>query len=338
MKNLNSIGPKIIVVIPCYNEEVGLNASLNTLRDILTNLIDLNVISADSFILLIDDGSSDLTWNIIEEQSRLFCNVEGLKLSRNFGHQAALLAGLEFSVNRCDAAISIDADLQQDPYAIKAFVEKYIDGSDVVVGVRRSRETDNVSKRVSASLFYYFMKMMGVSLIPNHADYRLLSNKALNALQKYHENNIFLRAICLNLGFKVGVVEFDVSKRVYGNTKYSLKKMIKLARDGVVSFSFFPLRLVSFIGLTIFLVTSVMLIFILWNAIVLKDTIPGWASITLPIYFIGGIQLLCLGIIGEYIAQIYSGIKNRPRWILDKSTRQIYNDSDAQAIERNLNQ
>ena len=240
-----------------------------------------------------------------------------MKLSKNFGHQAALLAGLSEVTKHCDAAISIDADLQQDPLAIRDFVIELRKGADVVLGVRRDRGTDGWLKKQTALGFYALMRIMGVNIIPNHADYRLLSKRALEALALFPEPSIFLRATCLHLGFRVSTVLFDVSERQYGQTKYSLTKMLRLALHGITSFSVVPLRIVAIIGFVIFLSSLGMGGYVIWHSLYVGDTIPGWASITLPIYFIGGVQLLCLGVVGEYVGQIYKTVKNRLRWICE---------------------
>jgi glycosyltransferase involved in cell wall biosynthesis len=240
-----------------------------------------------------------------------------LKLSRNFGHQAALLAGLTAVTRHCDAAISIDADLQQDPHAIRDFVKELHKGADIVLGVRKDRGTDGWLKKQTALAFYTLMRVLGVNIIPNHADYRLLSKRALEALALFPEPSIFLRATCLQLGFNVSTVFFEVSERQFGQTKYSLKKMLRLALHGITSCSVVPLRIVAIIGFVLFLSSLGMGAYVLWHALFVGDTIPGWASITLPIYFIGGVQLLCLGVVGEYVGQIYKTVKNRPRWICE---------------------
>ncbi len=311
--------PQVAIVVPCFNEGKNIEYVVETLSKIINDLIAKNLIAANSYIYFVDDGSEDDSWEKVKTKSLESLLVKGLKLSRNFGHQAALMAGLSSVVDNCDAVISIDADLQQDPLAIANFVEKFRTGSDIVLGVRRARNTDTWFKSNSAHFFYWVMKVLGVNTIQNHADYRLLSKRALKALLEFTEPAIFLRAMCLELGFKVDTVEFEVSERIYGDTKYSIGKMFTLALNGITSFSVSPLRIVTVVGLFIFLATIVMAFYALWIAIILRISTPGWASTVLPIYFIGGIQLLCLGIIGEYLGQIYSTVKKRPRWISEES-------------------
>lgn len=309
--------PRLAIVLPCLNEHESIGYAVRELSAIIKDATGLKLIAENSFLFFVDDGSTDETWQIIETFNRSNRAIKGLKLSRNFGHQAALLAGLTAVTPDCDAAISIDSDLQQDPLAIKDFVREFRKGMDVVVGVRKNRGTDGWFKKLSAMGFYKLMGMMGVHTVPNHADYRLLSKRALEALALYPESNVFLRAICLELGLRVSTVYFDVKERQYGQTKYSLFKMLRLAIHGITSFSIVPLRIVAIIGMVLFLLSLGMGCYVLWHALLLGDTVPGWASTALPIYFIGGVQLLCLGIVGEYVGQIYSTVKHRPRWICE---------------------
>jgi polyisoprenyl-phosphate glycosyltransferase len=308
----------LAVVVPCFNEEESLRHTAETLLAILDRLSKKSQVTPSSYIQFVDDGSTDGTWDLISDLNSSNSNIKGLKLSRNFGHQAAVLAGLNAVTGNCDAVISIDADLQQDPNAIELFVREFRLGNEVVLGVRNERGTDGWLKRTMATAFYSIMQLMGVNIIKNHADYRLLGKSALAALAQFHESNLFLRAICLQLGFKVGFVKFDVKSRQFGETKYTFKKMLRLARDGITSFSIVPLRMVSAIGFAVFAFATLMGSYVIWQALFVGNTIPGWASTTLPIYFIGGIQLLCLGIIGEYIGQIYETVKKRPRWICEQ--------------------
>jgi glycosyltransferase involved in cell wall biosynthesis len=308
--------PTLAVVIPCYNEEAALPATLAALSDVLSGMIGDGLVSDRSYLYFVDDGSSDATWSILAEAGRNSPRVRGLKLSRNFGHQSALLAGLETVAARCDISISIDADLQQDPLAMRRFVEKHRDGADVVLGVRRDRASDGAFKKSTALGFYRLMKLMGVTIVPNHADYRLLSRRAMAALGQHTEPNIFLRAICAQLGFRTAIVDFDVVERKAGVSKYSLAKMLRFALHGITAFSVVPLRLIGIVGLLIFAVSVVMGAYVLIRA-ASGDTVPGWASITLPIYFLGGTQILCLAVMGEYIAQILTGVKKRPRYIVE---------------------
>jgi glycosyltransferase involved in cell wall biosynthesis len=309
--------PRLALVVPCYNEEECVLDTISTLRRVLSDLADQGEVATDSFLYLVDDGSTDKTWNLIAAAHAADPKVCGLRLSRNFGHQSALLAGLKGVKERCDASISIDADLQQDPQAIPAFVDAYRRGAEVVLGVRSDRQADSWFKGTSARLFYRLMAAMGVDIVPNHADYRLLGSRAMAALAEYRESNLFLRYICCQLGFRTETVDFSVRPRERGVSKYSLAKMLRLALHGITSSSVVPLRLVAVTGFAIFLLSGVMGGYVLYQALVVGDTVPGWASTTLPIYFIGGIQLLCLGVVGEYVGQIFGEVKGRPRYLQD---------------------
>lgn len=310
--------PILAVVVPVFNEEDILLYTISRLNAIVTELVRSEQISTESFLYFVDDGSSDRSWEILKKQHETVKQVRALKLSRNFGHQNALLAALTTVKDRCDISISIDADLQQDVMAISHFIAKFKAGSDIVFGIRNDRAADSFMKKTSAELYYCFLRSVGVEIIANHADYRLLSRKAMEALSKFPEPNLFLRAVSKRLGFKHDVVHFDVEKRMAGKSKYTVRKMLKLAITGITSFTVFPLRLVSVVGVVIFFLSILMAAYILVRTLVSGDTVPGWASTTLPIYFIGGVQILCLGVIGEYIAQIAEGVKNRPRYILDE--------------------
>jgi polyisoprenyl-phosphate glycosyltransferase len=311
------MAPKVAIILPCFNESESISYAAETLLGILAALIAEEKITQDSYLFFVDDGSQDNSWKIIEALHLKNQAVKGMKLSRNFGHQAALLAGLTAVTGKCDAAISIDADLQQDPSTIREFVNELRNGADIVLGIRRDRATDGKVKKLTALGFYRFMAAMGVNAIPNHADYRLLSRRAMEALALYPEPGMFLRVTCLQLGFRVSTVFFDVKARQYGQTKYSPRKMLQLAVQGVTSYSVTPLRIVTAVGFAIFAMSSCMAIYVVWHALYVGDTVPGWASTTLPIYFIGGVQLLCLGIVGEYVGQIFTSVKNRPRWICE---------------------
>lgn len=309
--------PILAIAIPCFNEASVISKTVNAISQILSSLIKDKCISSESFIFFVDDGSSDDTWKKILEFKQDGFTVKGARLSKNFGHQAALFAAYSCLANKCDAVISIDADLQQDINAIPLFLAKYSSGFDVVLGVRRSRQTDGFYKKISAQFFYKLMLCFGVELIPNHADYRLLSNRALEALLLFKEPGIFLRALCLQLGFSVAIVNFDVFPRVDGESKYTLRKMFRLCVDGITSFSIAPLRLVFALGLALFLLSICMTGYVLWVYLDGVNVVPGWASTILPIYFIGGIQLLCLGIFGEYLGKVFIAVKHRPRWIFE---------------------
>lgn len=311
------MAPRVAIILPCFNESESISYAAETLLGILATLIAEEKITQDSYLFFVDDGSQDNSWKIIEALHLKNKTVKGMKLSRNFGHQAALLAGLTAVTGKCDAAISIDADLQQDPLTIRDFVNELRNGADIVLGIRRDRATDGKVKRLTALGFYRFMAAMGVNAIPNHADYRLLSRRAMEALALYPEPGMFLRVTCSQLGFQISTVFFDVQARQYGQTKYSFRKMLQLAVHGVTSYSVTPLRIVTAVGFAIFAMSSCMAVYVAWHALYVGDTVPGWASTTLPIYFIGGVQLLCLGIVGEYVGQIFTSVKNRPRWICE---------------------
>jgi len=315
--NVNGGAPRLAIVLPCFNESKSIDHAVTQLTALIQKIADEGLISQNSYLFFVDDGSTDESWTVIEKFNRSNKAIKGLKLSRNFGHQTALLAGLTSVTKHCDMAISIDADLQQDPLAIRDFVIEFQNGADVVLGLRRDRSTDGLLKRQTALGFYKLMTALGVNMVPNHADYRLLSKRALETLALFPEPNIFLRALCLQFGFRVSTIFFEVKERLYGQTKYSLKKMFLLALHGITSFSVVPLRLVAIIGFLLFFFSLGMGGYVAWRALLVGDTVPGWASTALPIYFIGGVQLLCLGVVGEYVGQIYTTVKNRPRWICE---------------------
>ncbi len=308
---------RLMVVIPCYNEEEVLPETARRLTEKMASLTQRGMISEDSRVLLVDDGSKDRTWELIQglhEQNPLF---EGVKLSRNRGHQNALLAGLMTARDRCDICISMDADLQDDMDAMDRFIEEYQKGCEVVYGVRNKRDTDTAFKRQTALMFYRLMKGLGVDITYNHADYRLMSNRALNALGQFGEVNLFLRGLAPLVGFQSGVVTYDRSERFAGESKYPLKKMLSFAVDGITSFSVKPLRLITTVGVVIFVMSLLMLLYTLISWIA-GHTVIGWTSTLASIWMIGGIQLLSLGVIGEYIGKIYNETKRRPRFIIDR--------------------
>jgi glycosyltransferase involved in cell wall biosynthesis len=308
--------PVLCIVVPCYNEEPVLREVAGRLSIVLRDLVAAKTIAPSSFIYFVDDGSTDKTWAVIIELHQGGSMIKGLKLARNAGHQNAVLAGLLSVRERADCVISMDADLQHDEQAIHSFLEKYNQGADVVYGVRNNRLTDSYLKKGSALFFYKLMRLMGVKIIINHADYRLISRKVLDALSEYREFNLFLRGIVADIGFKSAVVPFDVRKRFAGKSKYSLRKMASFALDGITSFSVVPLRLVTVAGLLVFIFSCLMTAFILLS-VIRGRVVPGWASTVIPIYFIGGIQIIMMGLIGEYIGKIYQEVKARPRFIKD---------------------
>lgn len=307
---------KLGIVVPCYNEEAVLHETANRLLALLDRLVDAEKIAPDSKIYFIDDGSKDRTWSIIDALAQKQPRIAGIKLSRNRGHQNALVAGL-LTVDG-DAVVSIDADLQDDISVIEEMISEYNDGVDVVYGVRKKRETDTAFKRITAELFYELINMLGAESIFNHADYRLMSRRALEALQQFKEVNLFLRGIVPLIGFRSSIVYYDRGERLAGESKYPLKRMTALALDAVTSFSIVPLRIITFIGFSVFLLTILLTIWVLYIRFFTARAIPGWASTVLPIYFISGIQILCLGVIGEYVGKAYSEIKARPRFVIEK--------------------
>lgn len=310
--------PKLALVLPAYNEEEVLPETISRLTIVLDNLILKNQITDDSFMVFVDDGSKDKTWVSIEELSEVNTFVKGLKLSKNQGHQNALLAGMEYVADKCDCMISLDADLQQDENSIQEFLEKYLEGSEVVLGIRNDRKSDGLFKKITALGFYKLMDVMGVNVVKNHADYRLLSNRANKSLIQFEEVNLFLRGMVPLVGFKTDYVYFDVKDRLAGESKYTLSKMLGFAIDGITSFSVTPLRIISVIGFLVFFLSVVMGLYVFVAYLFTNDAVPGWASTVLPIYFIGGVQILSLGVMGEYIGKIYKETKKRPRYFIEK--------------------
>ena len=313
----------LYVVVPCYKEEEVLPETSKRLKAKLTALIAQGKISPRSRILFVNDGSKDRTWPIIEElhaQDRIF---SGVNLSRNRGHQNALLAGLMTAVQYADMMVSMDADLQDDIDAMDRMIDAYHEGCDVVYGVRSSRKTDSFFKRFTAESFYKLMKAMGVDIVFNHADYRLMSRRAVEGLSQFKEVNLFLRGIVPQIGYPWTTVEYERAKRFAGESKYPLKKMLSFAFDGITSFSVKPLRLILFLGAVIFALSLIML---LWTLVrwIAGATVSGWASLMCSIWMIGGIQLLALGVIGEYMGKVYSEAKARPRFIIER----VLNDKD----------
>ena len=308
---------KLMVVIPCYNEEAVLHETARRLTEKMAALTQAGYCDAGSRVLLVDDGSKDKTWEMIQELHKQNPLFEGLKLSRNRGHQNALLAGLMTARDRCDVSISMDADLQDDMDAMDRFLEEYQKGCDVVYGVRNKREADSVFKRQTALIFYRLMKGLGVDITYNHADYRLMSRAALMGLVQFREVNLFLRGLAPLVGYQSGYVYYDRNERFAGESKYPFKKMLAFAIDGITSFSVKPLRLITTIGLVIFVVSLCMLVYALFSWVAGR-TVTGWTSTLASIWMIGGIQLLSLGVIGEYIGKIYNETKRRPRFIIER--------------------
>jgi polyisoprenyl-phosphate glycosyltransferase len=307
--------PTIGLVIPCYNEEAVLRETTSRLLVLLERMRSEGLIAADSAIFYVDDGSRDSTWALIEELSAAHSAVCGIKLSRNRGHQNALLCGLLNAPG--DALISVDADLQDDLDVIPQMVQALRRGDDIVYGVRKKRTTDTFFKRFTAEGYYKLLAAMRVQIIFNHADYRLLSRRAIEALSEYREVNLFLRGLMPQLGFRSSVVEYDRAERFAGESKYPLGKMLSLAWQGVTSFSTYPLRLITAIGTLISLASLGLAAWAMLTRLFTDEALPGWASTVIPMYFLGGVQLLSLGVIGEYVAKIYTETKARPRFHVD---------------------
>lgn len=309
--------PSLLIILPCYNEEEIINSSSKRIHKLLKSMIFNNLISSNSNITFVDDGSNDKTWEIIEDLSKDKI-ITGIKLSRNFGHQNAILSALLNNINNYDLYITIDADLQDDLDVIPKMVKSFLNGNEIVYGVREDRKTDSLFKRKTAGIFYKFQKILGIDIIENHADFRLISNKILLELNRYKEINLFLRAIFPLIGYKSENIYYKRFGRTAGETKYTFLKMLKFAGDGITSFSIKPLRIILALGFIIFTLSLFMTIWILIGTLITGETVPGWASTVLPIYFIGGVQLLSVGILGEYIGKIYIESKNRPRYIIEK--------------------
>lgn len=308
---------KLIMVIPCYNEQEVLPETAKRMAEKYDSLMERQLIARDSRILFVDDGSKDKTWPMIEELVEANAIFSGLKLSRNRGHQNAVLAGLMTAKEEADCVISMDADLQDDINAIDDMLAAHEQGADVVYGVRSSRATDTAFKRNTALAFYRLMKKLGVEVVYNHADFRLMSRRVLEHLADYKEVNLFLRGMVPLVGFPSATVEYKRAERFAGESKYPLKKMISFALDGITSLSIKPLRLIFSLGFVIFLISLLMLLYILISWIAGR-AVPGWTSILASIWMLGGIQLLSLGVVGEYIAKIYNEAKARPRFIIEK--------------------
>ncbi len=309
---------KLGIVIPCYNEEEGLSETTKQLQSLLNEMIREGEISSESFVCYVDDGSKDRTWELIKGFQNDDSHFKGIKLSRNFGHQNALIAGLMQLKDEADALISMDADLQDDIWVVKDFVAKYKEGYHVVYGVRDDRTTDTGFKRGTAEMFYKFQAFMGIESISNHADYRLLSQKALNTLAEFKEINLFIRGVVPLLGYKSCSVYYKRGERFAGETKYPLKKMIAFALDGIASFSVVPLRLITITGFILFLLSLLVIAWIVLDKLFFNTAVQGWTSTMVSIYFIGGIQIMSIGIIGEYIGRNFQQSKNRPRYIIDE--------------------
>lgn len=305
--------PVIAIVIPCYNEQEVLPLCLSAILEELNQLIEDKIVSNDSYLYVCDDGSSDNTWDIVKKWNAEGKPVFGLSLNSNCGHQNALYAALMSVRGHCDAAITIDADLQDDPKTIREMVLKYNDGAQAVFGVRSDRESDSWFKRESAKAYYSLQSKLGLEIIPDHADFRLLGSKALDYLSEYHEHNLYLRGIVAQLGLKNATVTYRRTNRKAGKSKYTFKKMLLLSADGITSFSSRPIKLIFIIGILLLLLDIAMSAYVFISYFG-HDVIPGWTSIMLSVWFLGSIILISLGILGEYIGKIYTEVKDRPRY------------------------
>lgn len=311
--------PTLAIIIPCYNEEEVLELTINRLIEVIEGLIAKNKIKNDSFLYLVNDGSTDRTWDIIMDIHKTHSCVKGIKFTRNFGNQNALIAGLtNVSDLGADCSITIDADLQQDENKIEEFIDKYMGGADIVCGIRNDRKTDPFIKKWTAILFYKFMNLLGVKIQMDHSDYRLTSAKAMRILKQYKEVNMFLRGLFYELGLKTDYVKFDVKKRMYGKSKFTLFSLYALALEGITSFSIVPLRIVYFSGFFLALFSFIMCCYVVWERIYDSHIVAGWATIVFVLCLIGGIQILAIGIIGEYVGQPFREVKGRPRFVVDE--------------------
>ncbi len=311
---------KLAIIIPCFNEELVIKSTIETLLKVMEEIIAKGKISDESYIYLVDDGSKDKTWQIIEELRNVYGNrIKGTSFVRNYGNQKALIAGL-MSVKQvgCDCVISIDADLQQDEYAIEKFIDEYHNGAEIVSGIRNDRKTDSFFKKWSALCFYKLMNILGVKIPPNHSDYRLVSSKALEIMEKYSEAGLFLRGFFHEIGLKTAYVHFDVKARQAGCSKFNFFSLTSLALNGITAYSVVPLRIIAALGILTVLGSFLFAADVIFEKYFLNDMPSGWATLAILLAFFGGVQLFCLGIIGEYIGQIFYEVKARPRYIKGK--------------------
>ena len=312
--------PVLAIIIPCYNEEEAIESTLNTLFKYLYELTERNLVSDKSFLYLVDDGSKDRTFSLLEKWHNEHPDkIKVLKFSKNFGNQKAILAGyLEVRKYNIDCCVTIDADLQQDERAIEKFLEEYQNGYQIVCGIRNDRNTDSFFKKHTALAFYKIINLLGVDIEPNHSDFRLVTREVLDILSHYKEVNLFLRGIFQEFGFKKQYVYFDVRPRMQGESKFNFYSLMTLALQGITSFSIVPLRLVSIIGFIIFFTSVIIASHALYEKIANQNTVSGWATIVMTLAIIGGLQILCIGIIGEYLGQLFQEVKARPRYIVEK--------------------
>lgn len=312
---------KLAIVVPCYNEEEVLNTAADTLRGVLNDLIKKNKIAQDSFVLFVNDGSKDKTWTLIEEEHQKNpMQIFGVKLAGNVGHQSALTAGLLTAMEMSDVTISIDADLQDDIAVIEEMIDKFHEGKDIVYGVRKERKTDTFFKRVTAQGFYKLMALMGVKTVYNHADFRLMSKRAVEHFSKFRETNMYLRGMMPLIGYETDCVYYDRKERMAGESKYPLKKMLALAFNGISSFSIKPISMIMTLGVIIIICSILAAIYALISYFT-GNVEPGWTSLILSIWFLGGLQLLAIGMVGLYIGKIYMEVKQRPRYNIEKVLR-----------------
>ena len=311
--------PILYVIIPCYNEEEVLKVTCGMFTGEIKELIEKNKISEESRIVYVDDGSRDNTWNIITRLAADNACIKGIRLSRNRGHQNAVLAGLLESKDLCDISITIDCDGQDDIHAMEDMVDAYTDGADIVYGVRSDRSTDTFFKRFTAEAYYHLLNMMGVEVIFNHADYRLMSGRVLQELSKFKEVNLFLRGMVPLIGYKSTSVYYERHERIAGESHYPLSKMLSLAFDGITSLSIKPIRIITWMGIIVSLISF---IGVIWAIVArcLGNVVTGWSSTLAVMCFLGGVQLICLGVLGEYIGKIYMEVKHRPRYIISEKT------------------
>lgn len=308
---------RLAIVVPCYNEEEVLKIASQALRGVLADLTAKNKIDSSSFILFVNDGSKDRTWELIEEEHRLYpAQVCGVKLAGNVGHQFALTAGLLTAMERSDVTVSIDADLQDDVNVIEEMIDKFHAGNDIVYGVRRERKTDTFFKRTTAQAFYKLMALMGVKTVYNHADFRLMSRRAVEQFSQYKETNLFLRGMMPLIGYQTDSVYYDRKERVAGESKYPLKKMLALAFNGISSFSVKPISMILGLGIVIIICSLFAAVYALISYFT-GHVVPGWTSLILSIWFLGGLQLMAVGMVGQYIGKIYMEVKQRPRYNIE---------------------
>ncbi len=309
---------KLAIVVPCYNEEEVLKIASKALREVLDDLIKKQKIDEDSFILFVNDGSKDRTWELIEEEHKAYpIQVCGVNLAGNVGHQFALTAGLITAKDMSDVTVSIDADLQDDVAVIEEMIDKFHAGNDIVYGVRKERKTDTFFKRTTAQGFYKVMELMGVKTVYNHADFRLMSKRAVEQFSQYKETNLFLRGMMPLIGYQTDCVYYDRKERVAGESKYPLKKMLALAFNGISSFSVKPITLILGVGMFIIIMAILAAIYALFSYLT-GHVVPGWTSLILSVWLLGGLQLLAIGLVGQYIGKIYIEVKQRPRYNIEK--------------------